>query len=469
MKIAFIHYHLKTGGVTTVLKDQVEALRDVGEVLVLTGDPPDGSFPCDAVYIPGLGYDRPSQKPYDPAEVAEAVVKALYAKWQDGCDVLHVHNATLAKNRNFLKILKLLQKNEVRLFLQIHDFAEDGRPLAYFADAYVPDCHYGVINSRDYEILLKAGLKRSGLHLIPNTIKPFAFERKTALPANRVLYPIRAIRRKNIGEAILLSLFFQNNENLAITLPPNSPADILSHEDWKTFVKARHLNVAFEAGLADDFAHLVRSSRYLITTSITEGFGFSFLEPWTAKKLLWGRKIPDICRDFEENDIQLAHLYTRLRVPVEWVGKKRFYQEWMSCILKTGDLFKYPIQKEDIANAFNAITAGNLIDFKLLHETFQKEVIVRVQSSQGNAKKLIDLNPSLSHPGEIPDREAVIENNCRAVVNNYSKNLYRENLLKIYTRVVEDTIYQHLDKNILLSAFLNLEDFSLLKWGIYVG
>lgn len=33
MKIAFIHYHLKTGGVTSVLKQQVETLRDVCDVL----------------------------------------------------------------------------------------------------------------------------------------------------------------------------------------------------------------------------------------------------------------------------------------------------------------------------------------------------------------------------------------------------------------------------------------------------
>jgi hypothetical protein len=58
-----------------------------------------------------------------------------------------------------IKILKSLQKRGVNLFLQIHDFAEDGRPFDYFADEYPADCHNGVINQRDYEILLAAGLK----------------------------------------------------------------------------------------------------------------------------------------------------------------------------------------------------------------------------------------------------------------------------------------------------------------------
>ena len=61
MKIAFIHYHLKTGGVTTVLKQQVEAIREECEVLVLSGELPGESFPADSVYIPGLGYDSQSQ------------------------------------------------------------------------------------------------------------------------------------------------------------------------------------------------------------------------------------------------------------------------------------------------------------------------------------------------------------------------------------------------------------------------
>jgi len=300
MKIAFIHYHLKTGGVTTVLKQQVEALREECEVLVLSGEPPDISFPADSVHIPGLGYDSESQKIYKPEEVADDIIKAVFSRWNNGCDVLHVHNPMLAKNINFLKILKALQKRGIKLFLQIHDFAEDGRPLLYFSEEYVSDCHYGVINSRDYNILFKAGLKKQGLHKIFNTIKPIDSDKKESDTGNYVLYPIRAIRRKNIGEAILLSLFFQNNETLTITLPPNSISDINSYAGWKNFVKKNNLDVEFEAGLKNDFSQLVLSAKFIITTSITEGFGFAFLEPWTAKKNLWGRKLPDICHDFEK-------------------------------------------------------------------------------------------------------------------------------------------------------------------------
>ncbi|MDL1981803.1 MAG: hypothetical protein LWX02_10100 [Deltaproteobacteria bacterium] len=469
MKIAFIHYHLKTGGVTTVLKQQVEALREKCEVLVLSGELPDISFPADSVHIPGLGYDSQRQKIYKPEEVADDIIKAVFSRWNNGCDVLHVHNPMLAKNINFLKILKALQKGGIKLFLQIHDFAEDGRPLLYFSEEYVSDCHYGVINSRDYNILLKAGLKKQGLHKIFNTIKPIDFNKKKITPRNYVLYPIRAIRRKNIGEAILLSLFFQNNETLTITLPPNSMSDIISYVGWKNFVKENNLNVEFEAGLKKDFSELVLSAKFIITTSITEGFGFSFLEPWTAKKNLWGRKLTDICHDFEKNGIALDHLYDRLLVPLEWIGKDKFYGVWKTCILKNCSLFDFKINEEEIQKSFTKITGNNNIDFGLLYEPFQKQIISHVLSSKNEAKKLIKLNPYLSRlANSLLNNKELIQNNMNAVLNNYNRTTYKKNLLKIYSKIINNPVHQRLDKNILLSEFINLEQFSLLKWNDYV-
>jgi hypothetical protein len=52
MKIAFIHYHLKTGGVTTVVKQQVDALQDDCQTLVLSGSAPKDDFPAKSVIIP---------------------------------------------------------------------------------------------------------------------------------------------------------------------------------------------------------------------------------------------------------------------------------------------------------------------------------------------------------------------------------------------------------------------------------
>ena len=465
MKIVFIHYHLKTGGVTTVLRQQIESMLHTSDLLMLTGAPPDASFPWETVLIPGLGYDTSDPNRFEPEKVAAAILQAIRFKWEGGCDLIHVHNPTLAKNKIFLKILKTLQKEKVRLFLQIHDFAEDGRPLAYFSeDEYVSDCHYGVINSRDYNILLKAGLKEEGVHQIFNTLTPFNSKATDAISKNYVLYPVRAIRRKNIGEAILLSLFFTNDETLVITLPPNSPMDIKSYERWKAFVEEKHLHIIFEAGLTHEFSDLVLAADFLITTSITEGFGFSFLEPWTAKKILWGRRLPEICRDFEKNGVRLDHLYSRLNVPVEWIGREKLFKTWKSCVQRAGAFFDTTIDETAIKNAFEKTIDTDIIDFGLLDETFQQIIISKALSDSDSRDALIHLNPCLSNPGDVSNKDGLIQNNLKAVARHYNQTKYRKSLLDIYTRVIRDTVHQKIDKKILLSEFFNLDYFSLLKW-----
>jgi glycosyltransferase involved in cell wall biosynthesis len=464
MKIAFMHYHLKTGGVTTVLKQQVEAISDSNDALILTGELPELPFGVDIQYIPGLGYDSFTKTTHTSDEVAGAIIKVILAKWKNGCDLLHVHNPTLAKNKNFLKILKHLQKNNIRLFLQIHDFAEDGRPLLYFPDEYVPDCHYGVINSRDYQILIDAGLQKEGLHIIPNTITPFEFKSEDMTTEKRVVYPIRALRRKNIGEAILLSMFFKNKESLAITLPPNSAPDIKRYLAWKEFVKAKNLNVVFDDELTHEFKALVLASDFLITTSISEGFGFSFLEPWTAQKLLWGRKLTPICRDFEKNGVNLDHLYTHLLVPVEWIDATIFYEKWKSCIIKSCERFNVHLNQEKIDSAFEKTIKNGTIDFGLLDERFQKQIIDRLLSDEKNTIQLIRINPFLSHPGDIGNNQNLIQNNRYAVLNHYNKERYRKMLIATYAKVLKKKVRHRIDKHILVRAFLNPEAFSLLKW-----
>ena len=296
MKIAFIHYHLKTGGVTTVLNQQLAAVARSNQALVLTGDPAQTRLPADLVHLPELAYSSEYKGTFNAEGVARKILNAICDRFSGPCDVLHIHNPTLAKNSQFLEIIRFLQNKGVNLLLQIHDFAEDGRPLAYFTDEYPADCHYGVINKRDYDILLKAGLTKEGLHLMENTVNVPPLVRQPESDKAMVLYPVRAIRRKNIGEAILLSLFLKQGQNLVITLPPNSPADIKSYRAWKAFAQEQDINVGFDQGLNKEFEDLVLSAESLITTSISEGVGFSFLEPWLFGKLLWVRRLSDICR-----------------------------------------------------------------------------------------------------------------------------------------------------------------------------
>lgn len=260
MNIAFLHYHLKPGGVTTVIKHQINAVKDACDIMVLSGEPTKEELATPVYHIPGLAYDTIGGSAFNPKETADKIVQSLSNHFSGQCDILHVHNATLAKNKNLLTILKELQKRGLTLFLQLHDFAEDGRPHAYFKEPYPENCHYGVINSRDYDLLKRAGFIEDGLHKLPNTIAPLsAASHKRADQSQFVLYPIRGLRRKNIGEAILLSLFFKDKMGLYITLPPNSPDDMKSYRDWKAFSRANQLPVNFDVGLESCFSHLVNA------------------------------------------------------------------------------------------------------------------------------------------------------------------------------------------------------------------
>lgn len=227
--------------------------------------------------------------------------------------------------------------------------------------------------------------------------------------------------------------------------------------------------VEFDVGRRHDFETLVAGSKYIITTSITEGFGFSFLEPWTSGKLLWGRKLPDICHDFEKNGIRLHHLYSKLRVPIAWVDEKSLFDRWHDCVCENSALYGYQIPKAEIEERFNDLTRDQSIDFGLLNEQFQKQVISEVLAHRAAKETLISLNPFLAEPGRIENKHALIEHNREAVSRNYGKSRYRKRLLDIYTTVLQTRVHHRIDKKRLLISFFNLNNFSLLKWCNHVA
>ncbi|MEE4113949.1 MAG: hypothetical protein V2I40_14110 [Desulfobacteraceae bacterium] len=466
MKVAFVHYHLKTGGVGTVIQQQAAALHGVCSILVLTGDRAGADMPCAVVEIPELGYDRRETVPPDPNHVAEKMLQAISDAWPGGCDILHIHNPTLAKNRQYLQIIKRLQRTGINLLLQLHDLAEDGRPDAYFDESYPADCHYGVINKRDARILEAAGLKRTGLHHLPNAVRGFP-SASVRTPASHILYPVRAIRRKNLGEAFLLSLMFNQGERLVVTQPPNSPADLASYRDWIGWAREASLHVDFEAGRKVNFAALVGRSRSVLTTSVAEGFGLAFLEPWTAGKLLWGRKLADICTDFEENGICLGSLYDRLDIPLSWIDVDGFARDWHAAVDRASARYGHAIAKEAATNAFTRMTAGNRVDFGLLSEKFQRQVLARLTALPAQKRELVGLNPWLANPGMVSDSGALIASNRQAVRRQYSLKRYRSRLLEIYQQVDRHAVHHRIDKRALHDAFFDLDRFSLLKWGPY--
>ena len=463
MNIAILHYHLKAGGVSAVIRQQRRVLQDACRVCVMVGEAGDAPVPADIRILPELAYSRTA---CNPEAAAEAVLAEMRTAFGGSCDVLHVHNPTLAKNVNLLKILESLQRRGLRLLLQINDFSEDGRPQVCSPEEYPRNCHYAAINSRDHRLLHLAGLKPEGLHLLPNMVEEPGSRIPRPEPQPLVLYPVRAIRRKNLGEAILLSLFFHPRDRLGVTLPPNSPADRTSYRSWQQFVRDHRLSVDFELGANRRFDDLVRSAKFIVTTSVSEGFGFSFLEPWLYGQSLQGRKLPAVCRDFENRGISLCHLYSRLRIPLAWFDYRLFFRKWSHRLRQAAQRFDAKISEKRIRTAFATLTAAGDLDFGLLDEAAQRGIIEGLLAHAGLRARLLAYNPFLGHFSQRTVSDKTIAANRQAVAEGFSADAYRRRLLEIYASVKRNRVAQGIDKSRLVSAFLHPSAFSLLRWDL---
>ena len=474
MRVVLIHFHLNTGGVTTVVRQQTELLKALGhDVLLLAGSRPSEQWPAPIAVVPGLAYDTPETRALNvPYETAENILQAINRVWPGRQpDLIHVHNPTLAKNRCLQAVLKRLQQADLPLLCQVHDFAEDGRPEVFFEEPYIADCHYAVVNARDRRILIGCGLLEKGVHHLPNAIRPLKWcDQAPAPDSGHVLYPVRAIRRKNIGEAILLQRCAFPETPLVITLPPTSAADLPGYDMWRQFVARHHLPVTFEAGLHNDFQHMMTDSRFLLTTSINEGFGFSFLEAWSAGRALWGRLLPDICNDFIELGVDLAHLYPHLWIPLEWIDAQASKASWQSARKRSAQRYGMPIPRDRIEAEWLEITSGNRIDFGLLCERSQRAVIDRVMAGKKMASRdLIAFNPQLGRFGSAQVSRDLVKKNRDIVMEQFSLSGYSNRLIGIYEKVLSCPVKQRIDKGALFSAFMTPSRFSLLKWSVFDG
>jgi hypothetical protein len=390
-----------------------------------------------------------------------AILSEIHAVWPEGADILHIHNPTLGKNSRFLEVIRVLGETDTPLLLQIHDFAEDGRPENYRQEArWLRNCHYAVINGRDRRLLLQAGLLPEGLHLLPNAVRPLP----RPIPASNrdlVLYPVRAIRRKNLGEAVLLSRFLKTGLDLGITLESTGDLDRKSYDYWRSFVRSRGCRVGFGMGTNRNLVGLLGRTRLVVTTSIKEGFGFSFLEPWTASLGLRGRLLPDICADFIDRGLDLSCLYEALWVPVALFDFDLFRKRWMRCY--RGRLAAYGMKPEEDADP-DCLLQDNCVDFGMLDEDLQGQVIDRTMGGGREAQILLDRNPFLRNISDFEDENTIARNGL-VVSEEYSVRRSGDRLERAYEGVQSRQVLHRIDTRVLLRYFNRPSRYHLLLCG----
>lgn len=467
MRIAILHYHLLRGGVTSVIRQQARSLAAAGEdVLILAGEGPEDSDGlsfegCPLMIIPGLTYDG-RRPPVTASILARKIRSAMETVWQARPDVLHVHNPLIRKNSILLDALSILAADGIRMLLQNHDFAEDFRPDVYCSGIpYVDDVHYATINGRDHTFLCAAGLNPLATHCLPNAVS--SVTAKAEKSPTRYLYPVRGIRRKNIGEALLLSLFIPAGRTVALTLPPTSQGDMPSYTRWKKLSRTLDLPVEFEVGLDSSLPELFGSAVCALTTSVKEGFGFAFLEPWTAGLEVIGRRLGHVCHDFEEEGIRFRSLYDSLEIPLSLLPVPRLLEKLENAVETTWRAFRLSPPRNLRRKLEDGIASRPTFDFGRLDESLQEEVIGKAVSDKSVRDVLASTNPFLGGLATWePDSDLVVKNrDC--VLMSYSPGTALARLREAYRSTAAFQPRHHLDKEKLLEEFLDPFRFSLLE------
>lgn len=461
VRVVLMHYHLRRGGVTSVLLNQAKMLADAGhDILIISGE----STSDDRLIFPHaveeeLQYGRYRTKEMGTKQevsdrIACNIMKAMNDHWGKSADIVHVHNPLIQKNDALVSALKQLQREGIRFLLQNHDLAEDFRPDVYISDEDYPEnCHYGVINRRSFSFMRRAGLDAAGLHLLANevvSVKPLP-----KLERTRFLYPVRAIRRKNIGEALLLSLFIPSGTAVTITLPPTTDKDEGIYRNWVKLAEELHLPVEFEAGLKTSFSELMGSSIAVLTTSVKEGFGFSYLEPWAAGRAVIGRRIDYVCRDFEDADIRFDSLYSSIKIPMVYLSAPTIKQKMESALESTYISYglKAPAYIKNMM--LDDIFSHDYFDFGRMDEELQSGLLRTLCANNAVLNDIAAVNPFLAELSHWTPNEELISQNAYHVENNYGRDHIFNTLKQCYDQIINHPVKHKISKAILLELFLD--------------
>ncbi len=350
MKIVIVHYHLRPGGVTSVIRQQVTILAKLlpnAEIVVLVGenDPSFDQLPCTVVIDPNLDYYVP-RNANEAADREKALLKKCISQLSSSTTIFHIHNPTLGKNPCLTGAIHLLAHRDVKIISFCHDFSEDRPANQLINEKYATWCstsvkdflypdmdtiHYATINSADLLRLRTREFKKSTTQLIPSPV-----QKSAATAVNRsdvviilglnsskewIFYPVRAIERKNIGEFILMALIDGGSREWLLARSPANENEIPLYEKWVSLARDKNIQIHFDVVENIAFSDLMNSADKIVTTSTREGFGMAYLEPWFAGKPVAGREIPMVVDDMRSAGVQLDRLYLQLEIPLngEWV------------------------------------------------------------------------------------------------------------------------------------------------------
>jgi hypothetical protein len=360
MRLVVLHYHLLPGGVTDVVVHSIRAVTTadptIREVVLVAGRPDnvenvrarlaDLAVGVTADILPEIDYSDP-REPTGEAHARAATLEQTLLERYAGDDALWwVHNYHLGKNPALTIALCRIAALEAapRMLLHVHDFPECARyenlayqmrvagPSPYPAG---PTVRYAVINERDRDLLLSAGIPAWQLGLLLNPVEPVPAGGAAAAPdassgrgapaghgeygrtreavvarladyaadtgqrfhpdGPLLLYPVRTIRRKNVLEAAAIARLVPN-ANLLVTLPGVSESE-RRYSDLVRFAwDDRRVHGVWgigphEADYALSYDAIADASDAVVSSSVQEGFGLLFVNALRWRKPLVARRL----------------------------------------------------------------------------------------------------------------------------------------------------------------------------------
>lgn len=512
INVVCVHHHLNRGGVTHVILNQLSSLEKIAEqgreihVAILFGGR--GSIDekriakfealnLKLVEIPQLEYDSLREDFSRDHELDRLMIEKLEELSFDRSNtILHVHNHCLGKNGALALALQSLAREGFRLFLQLHDFAEDFRAKNYrslttqlsrlggsMSDVY-PDAkqiHYSAINRRDKQKLSQLGLSKSVVHYLPNAVPLPAvlpdhqtakaeFATNYGLDPNvpLLIYPVRGIRRKNIGEAILLTAISADPICVGLTLAPLNEVEAGSYNHWKQFATDLHLPVLFDLATELSFETNIAAANSILMTSVAEGFGLVFLESFSFGKQLTGRDLASVTDDFRQQGIQFERLYSEIRIPLQLVNRTDFKQQLQEILTQTWSQYQQPFESENVDQYFTYIEEQGWIDFAMLTCDQQRHVIASAVRDPRVSKTIEDHNQKLIQwLGSIDDNDAsCVPENQKAVKEKFSIASSGDQLVEIYDGLFASPVSEvgvAPKPNAVLESFLSIEHFHPIR------
>ncbi len=394
MKVALVHYHLEPGGVTRVIECASRAMwgAGIGHVILTGKTAARRGMELPVREVAGLGYGDS----LSPQALLAGLRAAAAAALGGMPDLWHFHNHSLGKNQAVTEVVSLLAADGERLLLQIHDLAEDGRPenaplLNGCANPYpiASHVHYAFINTRDLRRFTGAGLPEGNAHLLANPCSEDRPATRSDSDVPLLLYPVRGIRRKNLGELLLLMLLAPPGSRAAITRAPHNPLWRPIHDDWRSFAWELELPVDFDvvdrmapvSGGDCSFDSWLGHATHLVTTSVAEGFGMVHLDALAWRKPLLGREIPHLAADLQKSGVHVGAFYQKIGIPASWVDVHGLESRKSEAIREILHAWRHALPSATAPHGHGAFSQSHELDFGNLPELIQQQIIRRIAAA----------------------------------------------------------------------------------------